>query len=233
MPSLENLKVILREVEALKNSDEYSLRIASTLANSALLRLEDPNVMASVVREVLSRIRGITKFYIEADSGLARIHEVLGLWHDRFFPGPRPMEENPADNETVFLENSNTNPITLPDGDSLPGSVVHMFTKERHLSREFAEEMEAALLDKNWTAKSEDDVTAYLIHAAAEVRMKGSVLHAPPRIVDRAKRVLRMKEIPYDRIPVAFGAILWVPKDSKAEAVQALREAGYTQEAPR
>lgn len=228
MPSIENLKVVLHEVEALKNSEEYNLRIASELSKSALIRLDDPNLNAAAIRAVLERIRAITKFYV-ADPGLARVHESLGEWHNRFFSGPRRMEENPDD--IVFLENSRTNPINLPDGDSLPGSVVHMFTKERHLSREFAEEMETALVDKNWTAKSEDDVTAYLIHAAAEVRMKGSVLHAPPRIIDRAKQVLRMKEIPYDRIPVAFGAILWVPKDSKAEALQALREAGYTQEA--
>lgn len=232
MPSIEDLKDILREVEALKNSDEYNLSVAAQFAKSALLELQSKNLHSASIRANLEQIRAITKFYVKADPGLARVHEALGIWHDRFFSGPRAMEENPLGNdETVFIENSRTNPITLPGGDSVPGSVVHMFAKEHRYSREFAEEMQEAMVDKNYEARSQEDVHLYLMHVAAEVRMKGTILHAPPRIIDRAKHVLRMKEIPYDRYPVAFGAVIWVPKDSKAEAAQALREAGYRTEA--
>lgn len=228
MPSLENLKDILREVEALKHSEDYSLRIAATYANSALFKLEDPNANRAVIQNALAKVRGITKLYTSMDAGLSRVHQALGEWHLRFRPGPRPMEED-TEEGLVFLENSHGNPINLPGGDSVPGSVIHMFAKQHRYSREFAEEMEEVLATKEYSAKTPEDVHLYLTHVAGQVRGNGLVLHANPEVVDRAKKVLRMKEIPYDRYPVALGAMIWVPKDSKEEAIQALREAGYIQ----
>lgn len=220
--ALPDLIATLREVESLKHNDDYNLRIAAAIANHALFKATDIPKYRESLREAIRRIREVTKLFMSMDPGLNRIHHDLGAWYQALRPGPRAMDDNP------MRENPLDNPIHLPDGDTVPGAVIYQYAVAHNYSREFAEEMEAALVSQNFHAKSPEEIYLYLVHVAASVRMNGTVLHGPKPLVDQVTKILRQYEIMYDRYTTTHGQVIWVPLQERDQAVALLRQKGFT-----
>lgn len=95
------LRVALEEVASMVGSDEYSLRIAATMAQDVI---SNPPVKPEYIREALDTIRNTIKPYIKHDANINRVYRVICEWYLRYLPGPR-MEDNPILLERVVPGN--------------------------------------------------------------------------------------------------------------------------------
>jgi hypothetical protein len=223
---IEDLKSALTEIQTLKNSEVYDLRIASSYADHALNKLEDPVRFRQALRDSLYYIRVILRRYMPHDPNLRRLDDVLSEWWFNLRPGPRRFGTNP-------LDNPDDNPIRLPDGDDLPGAMVYQYAIQHKYSRDFAEEMTDILIRENWKASTQEEVHFLLSHLAWKVKRLGTVFHGTQKQVDPVRHFFRRQEIAYDKYPRdkfvdPDDFIIWVPLYQRLEAIQLLKDSRLT-----
>lgn len=95
MPSLEDLRQTLTEIATMRNSEEYSLRIAATYARAVLPRLSDPIRSRQFIQNAIFQIEKIIGAYRTMDPNLDRLDKRLKFWCANLRPGPRRLDENP------------------------------------------------------------------------------------------------------------------------------------------
>lgn len=215
MPNLEELRLIFTELAGLKYSDDYSLRVIASYAERGLKALEDPIRLREFLRTIIFEIRKILTVYT-SDPDMNRIEQVLQEWWLNLRAGPRRFESN-----------ATINPIYLPGDDEVPGSLIYHFAVQHKYSREFADEMIAWLIDKNYQAKRPEDVHLYLMHAVSGVKQAGVVFQGTQQSIQPVRKLFQQSEIAYDKYPMHFGYMIWVPQEQRLEAKSLINQAGF------
>lgn len=222
MPSFEDLRQTLTELETMKHSELYSLRVAASFANRALFALADPVRRRAHLQEVLYHIRKAIQPFRKMDPNLARLDQSLEYWWSNLRPGPRSFDRN-----------ASFNPIHLPGDDEFPGAALYQWAVQHKYSREFAEEMNREMADAHFKVGNERQLQFVIHHLAWRTGRNGTVYRGDAMRVEPVRKLLQLHEISYDKYPSGRYAdvveyIIWVPAQERQQAKRLLLEKGFT-----